>query len=75
MYIGAGVALLVVGAILAFAVTDQSIGALDLEAIGWICMAGGALAILLSLLLVGRRRGITQTEVVERRDVGGPPAY
>lgn len=75
MYIGAGIFLLVVGAILAFALTDQSIGSLDMEVIGWICMAGGALAIVLSLVLMQRRpTGVTRTtEVVDRRDV--PPTY
>ena len=71
MYIGGGIVLLVVGAILAFAVNDQSIGAVDLQMIGWICMAGGALAILLSLVLNAQRSNTSHTEVVERRDVDG----
>ena len=76
MYIGAGIFLLVVGAILAFAVSDTEIGGLDLAAVGWICMAGGIIAIALSLLMMqrARRTGVT-TEYVERRDIGGPPAY
>ncbi|MFI7585935.1 DUF6458 family protein [Spongisporangium articulatum] len=75
MYIGGGIFLLVVGAILAFAVNDQSIGSVDLEMIGWICMGGGVLAILLSLVLATQRNNTSHTEVVERRNVGGPPQY
>ena len=58
MYIGVGIFLLVVGAILSFAVKD-SISALDLTMIGYICMGAGALAILLSFLVQagGRRSG------------------
>jgi hypothetical protein len=56
MYIGLGIFLIVVGAILAFAL-HASLGAVDLTAVGWICMAAGVLAIVLSLV-VTRRRGI-----------------
>ncbi len=73
MYIGGGIFLLVVGGILAFGVNDQSVGSLDLGAVGWICMAGGALAIILSLFLMQQRTNTSHVEVVERRDVGGPP--
>ena len=78
MYIGAGIFLLVVGAILAFAVSDTEIGGLDLAAVGWTCMAGGIIAIGLSLLMTQRARrapGVRTTEYVERRDIGGPPTY
>ena len=75
MYIGGGIFLLVVGAILAFAVNDTSVGPLDLEVIGWICILGGILAIVLSLVLMQQRRNTSHTEVVERRDLGGPPRY
>lgn len=53
MYIGVGIFLIVVGAILTFAL-NASVDAVNLGMIGWICMAGGALAILLSLVM-GRR--------------------
>lgn len=75
MYIGGGIFLLVVGAILAFAVNDSSVGSVDLSVIGWICMGGGALAILLSLVLANQRSNTSHTEVVERRDLGGGPRY
>lgn len=56
MYIGVGIFLLVVGAILSFAVKD-SVNALDLTMIGYICMGAGALAILLSFLVGAQQRG------------------
>jgi Domain of unknown function (DUF6458) len=72
MYIGGGIFLIVVGAVLAFGVDDK-VDSLNLEAIGWIFMGGGLLAILLSLVLQQQRTNTSHTEVVERRDIGGPP--
>lgn len=74
MGLGTGIALLVVGGILAFGVKD-SISALDLTAIGYICMAAGVLAIILTLVLQQQRRNTSHTSVVERRNIdgGGPP--
>lgn len=77
MYIGGGITLLVVGAILAFGVKDK-VDALDLTAIGYIGMAAGVLAIILSFVLQQQRNNTSHTEVVERRDLGGPtppPGY
>ncbi|MFN0285133.1 MAG: DUF6458 family protein [Kineosporiaceae bacterium] len=74
MALGSGIFLIVVGAILAFAVQTDLSG-LDLQVVGWICMAAGALAILLSLVLNNQRANTTHTAVVERRDVGEPPRY
>ena len=54
MYIGVGIFLIVVGAILTFAL-NVSVGAVNLDVIGWICMAAGVVAILLSLILANRR--------------------
>lgn len=71
MGLGTGIALLVIGGILAFGVQD-SIDAIDLGVIGYICMAAGALAIVLSLVVNNQRRSTAHTEVIERR--GGPPA-
>lgn len=65
MYVGLGIFLLVVGAILSFAVRD-SISAVDLTMIGYIMMAGGALAVLLSLVMGNRGTsagGYTSTRV------------
>ena len=71
MGLGTGIALLVIGGILAFGVND-AIEAVDLAVIGYICIAAGALAIVLSLVVNNQRRSTAHTEVVERR--GGPPA-
>ncbi len=63
MYIGLGIFLLVLGAILYFAVT-ASVAGVSLSTIGLILMIGGVLAILLSFLMqAGRRRdtGYTAT--------------
>ena len=74
MGLGTGIALLVVGGILAFGVKD-SFSALDLTAIGYICMGAGVLAIILTLVVQQQRRSTSHTSVVERRNVdgGGPP--
>ena len=58
MYIGLGIFLLVVGAIITFAYTgDASLGGvLSVNAVGWICIVAGILAIVLSLVLSSRRR-------------------
>src|SRR4051794_33064964 len=50
MGIGVGITLLVLGGIAAFGIRDQW-SAIDLTAIGYICMAVGALAIILALVL------------------------
>lgn len=55
MYVGLGLFLLVVGGILSFAVQDRLNG-VDLTMVGYICIAGGVLAIILSLLLNANSR-------------------
>ncbi|MFN8099943.1 MAG: DUF6458 family protein [Dermatophilaceae bacterium] len=68
MYIGLGIFLLVVGAIMSFAVKD-SISGVDLVMVGYICMGAGALAIVLSFLAqAGSRRsaaGFDSTRVTQ----------
>jgi len=54
MYFGGSIALLALGAILAFAVQDRLSG-VDLVAVGYICMAAGALGIVLSLVVNSQR--------------------
>lgn len=58
MYIGLGIVLLVIGAIIQFAYTgDANIGGvLSVEALGWILIVAGILAILLSFAVRGRTR-------------------
>jgi len=66
MGLGTGIFLLVVGAVLAFAVRD-GLDAVDLTAVGWICMSAGVLAIVLTTAL-GRRPAVVRTTSVDRRD-------
>jgi cobalamin synthase len=73
MGIGGGITLIVVGAILAFAVSD-SVDAINLAMIGYICMAAGVLALIISLVLNAQRTNTTHREVIERHDDRRPPA-
>ncbi|HEY3338697.1 MAG TPA: DUF6458 family protein [Propionicimonas sp.] len=61
---GIGIALLVVGAILSFAVRD-SVPGVDLTMIGYICMGAGALALILSLVANAQATNTKRTNVVE----------
>lgn len=70
MGIGTGIFLLVVGAILAFAVRDTW-DVMDLTAVGYICMAAGVLAIVLVLVMNAQRNN--RRTVVERYDEQVPP--
>ncbi len=63
MGIGTGIALVVIGAILVFALNIDTGGFVDLDLIGYILMAAGALVFLISLILVMRSR---RTETVAR---------
>ena len=72
MGLGIGIFLLVVGGILAFGVRD-SWSAVDLTAIGYVCLVVGALALALSLIMQQQRRKTSHTAVVERRTDGTPP--
>ena len=66
MYFGGSIALIAIGAILSFAVQDR-ISGVDLVVVGYICMAAGALGILLSLVANGRRdRVVTRDDVPPR---------
>jgi len=65
MSMGIGIALLVVGAILSFAVRD-SVPGVDLSVIGYICMGAGALALILAL--VANAQSTKRTNIVEHRD-------
>jgi nitrate/nitrite transporter NarK len=71
MGIGAGIFLLAVGGVLAFAVSDR-ISGVDLTMVGYILMAAGALGIALVVLLSGRGRASHTTVVEERRDLRDP---
>lgn len=70
MYIGLGIVLLVLGLILAFDVITVDLSFIDDNALGWILIIAGVLAIILSFVWArpGRRDGTTTTVY---RD-GGP---
>jgi membrane-bound ClpP family serine protease len=61
MGIGSGIALVVIGAILAFAVNIDTGGFVDLDLIGYILMGAGAVVFLISLVLMMRRRQTDST--------------
>jgi len=65
--VGASIALLILGAILAFGIDDQLPG-VDIFAIGVIIMVGGGTALVLGITLrMGRERRLATTEVTERQ--------
>ncbi|GHJ43845.1 hypothetical protein Cs7R123_11870 [Catellatospora sp. TT07R-123] len=67
MGIGASIFLMVLGAILAFAV-DFHIGGLDIDVVGWILMIGGAVGLILTTFIWGpRRRAVVTREPVDYR--------
>ncbi len=71
MGIGVSIFLLALGAILAFAV-DFTVSGLDISVIGIILMVCGAVGLLLTMLVFGRRDrgGVAEERVVTReRDV------
>ena len=68
MYFGGAITMIAIGAILAFAVRD-AVPAVDLTAVGYILMVVGALGIVLTMTMSGRR------DVRDpRRDDPPPPA-
>ena len=68
MGIGAGIFLIAIGGILAFAVQDR-ISGVDLTMVGYILMGAGALGVVLVMVLAGRSRGTATTRVEERRRI------
>lgn len=68
MYAGLGIMLIIAGAIVAFGV-EQAVDGFDLQAIGYILMAGGAIALLvaaiqgLGWMSSSRRRMQTERQV------------
>ncbi len=72
MYIGLGIVLLVLGAILAFDVITVDMEYIDDGALGAILIVGGILAIVLSLVMTDRARRRTVVDdgpVVEERRI------
>jgi uncharacterized membrane protein YgcG len=73
MTIGGSIALIIIGAILRFAVNWTPNG-IDLQVVGDILMAGGVVGLIISLsFLVARRRRATSTQVYEERRYTEPP--
>ncbi|HEX2417319.1 MAG TPA: DUF6458 family protein [Micromonosporaceae bacterium] len=57
MGIGASVFLIAVGAILAFAVRDTTLGGwIDINVAGWVLVLAGAIGLIMTLIMWGRRR-------------------
>jgi tetrahydromethanopterin S-methyltransferase subunit E len=57
MGIGASVFLIALGAILAFAVRDTTVGGwLDISTAGWVLMIAGLLGLVVTLIVWGRQR-------------------
>ena len=73
MGIGGGIFLIVVGAILAFAV-DDAVEGVDLAMIGYICMGAGVLTLIIALVVNTQRSNTSHREVIERHDDRRPPA-
>ncbi|MFF2369658.1 DUF6458 family protein [Agromyces sp. NPDC058110] len=60
MSIGLGIVLIVIGAILAFAL-NIGLDWIDLQLVGYILMAAGAVVVVLGLVLLARRRRTIST--------------
>ncbi|HEY3010519.1 MAG TPA: DUF6458 family protein [Micromonosporaceae bacterium] len=74
MGIGVGIFLIVVGAILTFAL-DATVAGINLDVVGWILMLAGAAGLVLFFYFWNRRRA-PRTVVTERHnyeDPGQPP--
>jgi hypothetical protein len=72
MRLGTGIFLLALGAILVFALQARVSG-VDLEVVGWILMAAGALGIVLELAVwAPRRRRVVRTDGYDRSTDGAP---
>jgi hypothetical protein len=66
MSIGGGIFLIVVGAILTFALNVQT-SWVNLDIVGWICMAAGLIILILGIVALFRRR----SSIVTTRTVDG----
>lgn len=66
MTIGLGILLIVVGLVFAFDVINADTSAVDGQALGWILVLGGILAIVLPLVIEQQRTRRRDTVVEER---------
>jgi hypothetical protein len=67
MGIGASIGLFALGAILAFALTTNQVGAINLDVVGWILMLAGVVGLVVTLLVWAPRRRARADLVEERR--------
>ncbi len=65
MTIGSGIGLIILGAILAFGIEPDAIGGVNLQAIGYILMIGGAVGLVIGLGMMSRRSGPRRTSRTE----------
>jgi len=82
MSIGGGIALIVIGAVLAFAL-DFQVAGIDIQLIGYILIGAGVLVTILGIVFASRRRSTVSTtrsavdpatgERVERRSTDSDP--
>lgn len=68
MGIGSGIFLIVVGAILAFALEPDVWSVVNLNIVGYICIGAGILALVLGLIYNQQRAHTSHRAVVERYD-------
>lgn len=75
MGIGLGIFLLVLGGVLGFAVEADAVGVVNLNVVGFVCLAAGALALVLGLVQNAQRQHRTDRieHVDERRPRDYPP--
>lgn len=72
MGIGLGIFLIVVGAILAFAVKDNLLDTVDLTTVGFICLAAGVVALIAAIIMNAQRNRTSHHQVVEHREAAAP---
>lgn len=69
MGIGGGIFLIAVGAVLAFGLSPDAWEVFNINTIGYILMAVGALALILAFVMQSQRRNTSHTAYVEKHDV------
>lgn len=73
MGIGSGIFLIVVGAILAFALEPDTWEVVNLNVVGYIMMIGGVIGLIIALVVNAQRANTRHHQVVERHDNTSPP--
>jgi hypothetical protein len=71
MTIGSGIALIILGAVLAFGIDADAFGGINIQTIGYILMLGGLVGTIIGIALMSRRtapRRTSRTEVVEQNE-------